>query len=168
MTGHRGAKESKDAQPQSPRLHGLILRHDVCRPEGDPTVPRRAGCHGHFRTYGNTAQGHSPHSGWSRRDRHRADRHGQDVGVSFARDLVSEPGNVIYPETLADRCTELTAQGIEVEVLDEAQLEKIGMRTLLAVGMGSERDSRVVVMRWMGADDDDAALATTVISGEKK
>ena len=87
------------------------------------------------------------------------------AGVSFARDLVSEPGNVIYPETLADRCTELTAQGIEVEVLDEAQLEKIGMRTLLAVGMGSERDSCVVVMRWMGADDDDAAPIALVGKG---
>ncbi len=87
------------------------------------------------------------------------------AGVSFARDLVSEPGNVLYPESYADRCSELTAHGIEVEVFDEAQLEKIGMRTLLAVGMGSERDSRVVVMRWMGADDANAAPIALVGKG---
>lgn len=87
------------------------------------------------------------------------------AGVIFARDLVSEPGNVIYPETLAQRCADLTAQGVEVEVLDEAQLAKIGMRTLLAVGMGSERESRVVVMRWMGADDAKAAPIALVGKG---
>lgn len=87
------------------------------------------------------------------------------AGVSFARDLVSEPGNVIYPETLAARCTELSQHGVKVEVMDEAELEKIGMRTLLAVGMGSARDSRVVVMRWMGADDANAAPIALVGKG---
>jgi leucyl aminopeptidase len=77
------------------------------------------------------------------------------AGVTLARDLVSEPANVLYPETLAQRCAELSAQGIDVEIMDEAKLEQIGMRTLLAVGQGSARDSRVVVMRWMGADDGD-------------
>ncbi len=81
------------------------------------------------------------------------------AGVTLARDLVSEPANVLYPETLADRCKELSAQGVDVEVMDEARLEAIGMRTLLAVGMGSARDSRVVVMRWMGGSDGDAPIA---------
>ena len=75
------------------------------------------------------------------------------AGVVFARDLVSEPGNVIYPATLAARCKELSTHGVDVEVMGEAMLSQIGMRTLLAVGMGSERESHVVVMRWMGADD---------------
>lgn len=87
------------------------------------------------------------------------------AGVVFARDLVSEPGNVIYPETLAQRCMELAAHGVEVEVLDEAQLEQIGMRTLLAVGMGSARESRVVVMRWTGADDANAAPIALIGKG---
>jgi leucyl aminopeptidase len=81
------------------------------------------------------------------------------AGVHLARDLVSEPANVLYPETLADRCTALSAQGVDVEVMDEARLEAIGMRTLLAVGMGSARDSRVVVMRWMGGADGEAPIA---------
>lgn len=87
------------------------------------------------------------------------------AGVSFARDLVSEPGNVIYPESLAERCGELSAQGVEIDVLDEARLEEVGMRTLLAVGMGSARESRVVVMRWMGADDAKAAPIALVGKG---
>ncbi len=81
------------------------------------------------------------------------------AGVVLARDLVSEPANVLYPETLAERCTALSAQGVDVEVMDEARIDAIGMRTLLAVGMGSARDSRVVVMRWNGGPDDQAPIA---------
>ena len=87
------------------------------------------------------------------------------AGVRLARDLVSEPANVLYPETLAERCKDLAAHGVDVEVMDEARLESIGMRTLLAVGQGSARDSRVVVMRWLGADDEDAAPIALVGKG---
>ncbi|WNJ93272.1 leucyl aminopeptidase [Bosea sp. 685] len=72
-------------------------------------------------------------------------------GVELARDLVNEPPNVLYPEEFADRAAKLEKLGVEVEVLDEKQLKKIGMRALLAVGQGSRRESRVVVMRWNGA-----------------
>ena len=81
------------------------------------------------------------------------------AGVTLARNLVCEPANVLYPETLAEHCATLSAQGVDVEIMDEARLEAIGMRTLLAVGMGSARDSRVVVMRWMGGPDDQAPVA---------
>ncbi|HYG91444.1 MAG TPA: leucyl aminopeptidase [Azospirillum sp.] len=74
-------------------------------------------------------------------------------GVLFARDLVSEPANVVYPETLAERCGELTALGIEVEVLDQKKLKKLGMNALLGVAQGSVREPRVVVMRWNGNPD---------------
>ncbi|PWC53163.1 leucyl aminopeptidase [Azospirillum sp. TSO22-1] len=74
-------------------------------------------------------------------------------GVLFARDLVSEPANVIYPETLADKCRELTALGLEVEVLDPKKLRKIGMNALLGVAQGSAHEPRVVIMRWNGAPD---------------
>jgi len=87
------------------------------------------------------------------------------AGVSLARDLVSEPANVLYPETLAERCKDLSAQGVDVEIMDEARLESIGMTTLLAVGMGSARDSRVVVMRWLGAADQGAAPIALVGKG---
>jgi leucyl aminopeptidase len=73
------------------------------------------------------------------------------AGVEIARDLVNEPPNVLYPEEFADRAARLEKLGVEIEILDEKQLKKIGMRALLAVGQGSRRESRVVVMRWNGA-----------------
>jgi leucyl aminopeptidase len=72
------------------------------------------------------------------------------AGVEIARDLVNEPPNVLYPEEFADRAAKLEKLGVEIEILDEKQLKKIGMRALLAVGQGSRRESRVVVMRWNG------------------
>ncbi|SEF90881.1 leucyl aminopeptidase [Bosea lathyri] len=73
------------------------------------------------------------------------------AGVNLARDLVNEPPNVLFPEEFADRAAKLEKLGVEIEILDEKQLRKIGMRALLAVGQGSRRESRVVVMRWNGA-----------------
>ena len=75
-------------------------------------------------------------------------------GVFLARDLVSEPPNVLYPETLANRTMEaLTPIGVEVEILDVAAMQALGMGSLLAVGQGSARPPRLVVMRWNGAED---------------
>ena len=71
-------------------------------------------------------------------------------GVCFTRDLVSEPANELYPQTLAKRAQSLSKLGVEVEVLDEKALKRLGMGALLAVGQGSERPPRVVVMRWNG------------------
>jgi leucyl aminopeptidase len=71
-------------------------------------------------------------------------------GVFFTRDLVSEPANVIYPETLAEQAKSLTKLGVEVEILDEKQMRKLGMGALLGVGQGSVRPSRLVVMQWKG------------------
>ena len=72
-------------------------------------------------------------------------------GVILTRDLVSEPANIIYPETLAKQARQLSKLGLKVEVLDKAQLKRIGMRALLGVAQGSARDPRVVIMRWNGA-----------------
>jgi leucyl aminopeptidase len=72
-------------------------------------------------------------------------------GVYFTRDLVSEPANVIYPESLAAQCKTLTKLGVKVEILDEKKMAKLGMNALLGVGQGSERESRIVVMSWNGA-----------------
>jgi leucyl aminopeptidase len=79
--------------------------------------------------------------------------------VAFTRDLVSEPANMIYPETLAEQAAGLSGLGLEVEVLDEDRLREIGMNALLAVGQGSARPSRVVVMQWRGGAAGDAPLA---------
>ena len=72
-------------------------------------------------------------------------------GVFMTRDLVTEPPNVIYPDTLAKRCRELTKLGVKVEVLGEAKMKRLGMGALLGVGQGSARESKLVVMRWSGA-----------------
>ena len=72
-------------------------------------------------------------------------------GVFLARDLVNEPANVLGPVEFADRMRELSRAGLEVEVLDEDQLAALKMDALLAVGQGSERPSRVVVLQWNGA-----------------
>jgi leucyl aminopeptidase len=71
-------------------------------------------------------------------------------GVLWTRDLVNEPANVLTTTEFADRLTGLKKLGVKVEVLEEAELEKLGMRTLLAVGQGSETPSKVVVMQWLG------------------
>lgn len=78
--------------------------------------------------------------------------------VFFARDLVSEPPNVLYPETLAAQAEELAELGVKVEILDEHKMRELGMNALLAVGQGSARPSRVVVMEWRGGNGQPVAF----------
>ncbi|HXU59476.1 MAG TPA: leucyl aminopeptidase, partial [Verrucomicrobiae bacterium] len=74
-------------------------------------------------------------------------------GVTLTRDLVSEPANVIYPVTLAERAKKLADLGVQVEVLGEKQMKKLGMGALLGVGQGSAQESQLVIMQWRGASD---------------
>ena len=76
------------------------------------------------------------------------------TGVHFTRDLVNEPSNVLTTTEFADRLTALGELGLKIQVLDEDELEKLGMRTLLAVGQGSESPSKVVVMEWQGGGEE--------------
>ncbi len=71
-------------------------------------------------------------------------------GVYMARDLLEEPPNVLYPESFADRCKELEELGVEVEILDEKAMKKLGMGSLLGVAQGSARPARMAIMRWQG------------------
>jgi leucyl aminopeptidase len=73
------------------------------------------------------------------------------AGVELTRNLVTEPANVLYPEEFANRTLELKKLGVKVEVFDKKDLEKLGFGSLLCVGWGSARDSRMVVMQWLGA-----------------
>ena len=77
-------------------------------------------------------------------------------GIRFGRDLVSEPANVLYPEEFARRLKALEAMGLQVEVLGEADMERLGMGSLLCVGLGSVRESQLAVVQWRGASDPDA------------
>ena len=80
-------------------------------------------------------------------------------GVIFARDLVSEPANVLYPAEFAKRVKALESLGLEVEILGEAEMEKLGMRTLLGVGQGSRRESQLAVILWKGGEAGDQPIA---------
>ncbi|TAJ74297.1 MAG: leucyl aminopeptidase [Phenylobacterium sp.] len=73
--------------------------------------------------------------------------------ISFTRDLVSEPPNVLYPAEFARRVKALEDIGLEVEILGEAEMMKLGMGSLLAVGQGSIRESQLAVIKWNGAAD---------------
>jgi leucyl aminopeptidase len=70
--------------------------------------------------------------------------------INFARDLVSEPANILYPATLAAEAKKLEKLGVKVEIFGEAQMKKMGMGSLLGVGQGSERESQLVVMQYYG------------------
>lgn len=75
--------------------------------------------------------------------------------VTFARDLVSEPANVIYPESFVERVREAFrgVPGTAIEVLDVPAMQKLGMGGILSVGQGSRRPPRMLVVRYRGAGD---------------
>jgi leucyl aminopeptidase len=73
------------------------------------------------------------------------------AGISFTRELVTEPANVIFPTSFVERCrTALESLGVEFEVLDEEQMRGLGMGALLGVAQGSVRPPRLLAMRWNG------------------
>lgn len=79
--------------------------------------------------------------------------------VLFSRDLVSEPANILYPAEFARRVKELEALGAKVEILGEAEMEKLGMGSLLGVGQGSVRESQLAVIQWNGGKEGEAPIA---------
>ena len=72
-------------------------------------------------------------------------------GVFFTRDLVSEPANIIYPISFTARARSLAKLGVKLQILDQKQMEKLGMGALLGVAQGSAHAPRMVAMRWDGA-----------------
>lgn len=75
-------------------------------------------------------------------------------GVFFARDCISEAPNVLYPESYAERIVEkLEPLGIDIEVLGECEMRNLGMGALLGVGQGSINESKLVVMKYEGAGE---------------
>lgn len=71
-------------------------------------------------------------------------------GVEFTRELVTEPGNVIYPQTFVERCQRLADAGVKMRVLDEQEMATLGMGALIGVGQGSVRPPRLLVLEWKG------------------
>ena len=85
--------------------------------------------------------------------------------VVFARDLVTEPPNVLYPEEFAKRARKLEDLGVDVEVLGEKEMAKLGMNAILGVGLGSERETQLLIMQWKGARDRNAQPVAFVGKG---
>ena len=75
-------------------------------------------------------------------------------GVFFTRDLINEPANILTTDDFAARLAAMQDLGLDVEILEEADLEKLGMGSLLCVGQGSVSPSKVVVMHWRGGGDE--------------
>lgn len=79
--------------------------------------------------------------------------------IFFVRDLVSEPSNILHPESYAEICKTLKKDGLQVEVFGEAEMKKLGMGSLLGVGQGSEKESKMVIIRWNGGKAGEQPLA---------
>jgi len=82
-----------------------------------------------------------------------------EKGSFFARDLVSEPGNILHPDEYAKRINSLKKFGLKINIYDEKKLKKLGMNALLGVGQGSIRGSYLVTMEWNGAKNNSKPLA---------
>jgi leucyl aminopeptidase len=80
-------------------------------------------------------------------------------GVGLTRELVTEPANIIYPESFVERCRDLSKLGLELDVLTPDQMKKLGMGALLGVAQGSAREARLLVLRWNGGKEGEAPVA---------
>ncbi|MEH7096751.1 leucyl aminopeptidase [Neobacillus vireti] len=75
-------------------------------------------------------------------------------GTNSARTLVNTPGNLLTATDLANHALELAAKyGFEVEILDKAEIEKLGMGAFLAVNKGSLEPPKMIVLRYQGKED---------------
>ena len=82
-----------------------------------------------------------------------------EEGTFYARDLVSEPGNILHPDEYAKRINSLKKHGLKINIYDDKKLKKLGMNALLGVGQGSIRGTYLVTMEWNGAKNNTKPLA---------
>ena len=82
-----------------------------------------------------------------------------EEGTFYARDLVSEPGNILHPDEYAKRLRSLKKLGLKVNIYDDKKLKKLGMNALLGVGQGSVRGSYLVTIEWNGLKNNSKPLA---------
>ena len=71
-------------------------------------------------------------------------------GVFLARDLVSEPPNVLNPKKYVQEIKKLTRYGLKIKIYGEKELKKLGLNALLGVGQGSFNESYLAVIEWNG------------------
>ena len=81
-------------------------------------------------------------------------------GVEFTKRLVTEPANVIYPESFVAACRErFDGTDVEISVLDEAEMRSLGMGALLGVAQGSARPPRLLAIKWNGGKPGEKPVA---------
>ncbi len=73
-----------------------------------------------------------------------------ESGVFQARDLVSEPPNILYPKKYVEIIKKLSSLGLKIQIYNESKMKKLGMLALLGVGQGSINESFLVTMEWRG------------------
>ena len=78
--------------------------------------------------------------------------------VHLTRDLVNAPANILTTTSFAKQIEGMAELGLKIEILDEDDLEQLGMRALLAVGQGSDSPSKLAIMRWEGASGAPVAI----------
>ncbi len=88
-----------------------------------------------------------------------------EEGTFFARDLVSEPPNVLNPKEYVNRLLKLRKLGIKVTVYNESHMKKLGMHSLLGVGRGSVNESFLVTLEWNGDKKDKKAPLSFIGKG---
>lgn len=81
------------------------------------------------------------------------------AGAFMVRDLVNEPPNILTPPEFARRIEALRGVGLTVEILSEGECAELGMGALVSVGRASAHDSKLVILRWNGADEGEAPVA---------
>jgi len=81
-------------------------------------------------------------------------------GVSLTRELVTEPANIIYPETFVERVKDsIQGSGLEMRVLGRDEMTKLGMGALLGVAQGSVREPKMLILKWSGGKAGEAPVA---------
>ncbi|HQU83624.1 MAG TPA: leucyl aminopeptidase [Pyrinomonadaceae bacterium] len=89
--------------------------------------------------------------GASKADVENGLKRGEAVGESmnFTRDLANEPPNILHPTEMAKRAQAMAKEvGLKCEILDEKQMEKLGMGSLLSVSLGSEQPAKLIILKY--------------------
>ncbi|MDQ3246169.1 MAG: leucyl aminopeptidase [Pseudomonadota bacterium] len=110
----------------------------------DPAKPVQAGASAPITIVGSSPQAANA---YARDGRALAD------AVHFARDLATEPANILYPEVFVKRTRAALSgvRGASLEVLDVPRMERLGMGSILSVGKGSARPPRMLIVEYRGA-----------------
>ena len=81
----------------------------------------------------------------------RGAERGRIIGesINFTRDLANEPGAYMTPTIMADRAKKVAKEfGLSVDILDQKQMEKLGMGSLLGVARGSDEPPKLIILKY--------------------